>query len=318
MSYTKNVPVPRRSRKAIALAIGISFLGLNAIAALIVRSMRAEPAPPPAPVVSAPAQTPDPAREHRLAGLDAMDRGDYEAAVRSLTDAVRAGDDSPELLRLLGIAQELRRERAIVAPDAQREEIRELVTTVRARPEVVSRPRSTVARVEPRDPRRDESRRDEPVRFELGGTTNEAAMNEEPVVAESPPVVAPSLPSTGSPAPSSPLPPVVDLLPPVVSARTSATFAPSPIPSPPPVAPAPTTRPTGPAPSPRRFGEVEVQSPNVFGDVWVNGRNYGPAPRVVREIPVGSARVEIRVGDTVRRTRTVAVTEGQRARVQLL
>lgn len=323
MSYTKNVPAPPRSRKAIYLALAIGFLGVNGIAALVVRSTREREPEAPPPVASVPV-APDPAREHRLAGLDAMDRGDYPAAVHSLTDAVRAGDDSPELLRLLGIAQDLRRERSNTpAPEAQRDEIRELVTSVRARPEPAAARRTTTVgyreeprRVEPRrDEPRDEPRRDESIRIDLSGSmaspegSRDDAPSDEPSgsLAVVPPPMMVEVAPAAAPAATS-------------TAATTATVAPITAmvaPTSAPIAPTRTERPSRPTP-PARFGEIEVQSPNVFGDVWVNGRNYGPAPRVVREIPVGSTRVEIRVGNTVRRTRTVSVAEGQRARVQLL
>lgn len=83
--------------------------------------------------------------------------------------------------------------------------------------------------------------------------------------------------------------------------------------SPPPPPPArvasrpPTAPASGAAPPKSDSGELLVLSPNVYGDVWINGKPFGHPPLVAKQIPSGRALVEIRVDGTVRRSRTVDV-----------
>lgn len=59
-------------------------------------------------------------------------------------------------------------------------------------------------------------------------------------------------------------------------------------------------------------GEVSVLSPNVYGEIWINGASYGYPPRVVKKLPVGRTVVEIRVQGAVRRKKTVQVERDTR------
>lgn len=75
-----------------------------------------------------------------------------------------------------------------------------------------------------------------------------------------------------------------------------------------------------PAPKPERavdVGEVEVVSPNVYGEVWVNGARVGFPPIVAKAVPVGSARIEIRVDGAVRKSKTVTVRKNQRVKANV-
>lgn len=79
-----------------------------------------------------------------------------------------------------------------------------------------------------------------------------------------------------------------------------------------------------PAPTPTRakpvepsYGELYIQSPNVYGEVYVNGKKRGFPPLVVKNVPVGKARVEIRVQGETRRAKLVRVSEGERAELLL-
>ncbi len=78
-----------------------------------------------------------------------------------------------------------------------------------------------------------------------------------------------------------------------------------------------------PAPAPlerpniRAFGELHVLSPGVYGDVWINGESYGKPPLVARNIPSGPATVEIRVDGAVRRSRTVEVVPSRRSTIRI-
>lgn len=64
-------------------------------------------------------------------------------------------------------------------------------------------------------------------------------------------------------------------------------------------------------------GELLVESPNVYGEVWVNGRQVGFPPTVVRDLPVGPARVEIKIDGRTRRARTVRIEENRRVPVRM-
>ena len=70
------------------------------------------------------------------------------------------------------------------------------------------------------------------------------------------------------------------------------------------------------AKSPAFFGEVFVQSPNLYGEIWINGVSYGYPPRVAKKIPEGKATIEIRVQGATRRKKTVDVLRDQRTSLQ--
>lgn len=64
------------------------------------------------------------------------------------------------------------------------------------------------------------------------------------------------------------------------------------------------------------YGEVNVSSPNVFGSVFINGVDRGYPPIVIKHVPAGKARVEIRVGGVTQRTKVVDVVSNARTPVR--
>jgi serine/threonine protein kinase len=86
--------------------------------------------------------------------------------------------------------------------------------------------------------------------------------------------------------------------------------------------PSPVEPPPAKAPTPRRpkaagTGQIYVASPNVYGAVWVNGREIGFPPVVATKIPVGTALIEVRVGGKARRARRVTVKKDEQIRIML-
>ncbi|WP_428266705.1 PEGA domain-containing protein [Haliangium sp.] len=99
-----------------------------------------------------------------------------------------------------------------------------------------------------------------------------------------------------------------------------AALEPSPSPAreqPAPVTPPPAEREVArPPPPPKRFGELYIISPNVYGEIYINGQKRGFPPLVVKDIPVGVVRVEVKVQGETRRAKTVRVSEDERTQVR--
>jgi PEGA domain len=64
------------------------------------------------------------------------------------------------------------------------------------------------------------------------------------------------------------------------------------------------------------FGEVFVAPNSLGGEVFINGRSYGPGPLLARDIRVGDAVVELRANGETKRRKQVAVKKDQRAEVR--
>ena len=64
--------------------------------------------------------------------------------------------------------------------------------------------------------------------------------------------------------------------------------------------------------------ELEIRSPNVFGEVWVNNRRLGYPPIVAKTLGTGHVTVEVRVGNTSRSTSMVKLKDGHRSKLVLL
>ncbi|MCP3100515.1 PEGA domain-containing protein, partial [Myxococcus sp. K15C18031901] len=64
-------------------------------------------------------------------------------------------------------------------------------------------------------------------------------------------------------------------------------------------------------------GELDITSPALYGEVWVNNRPYGFPPLIAQDIPAGTARVEVRVNGQVKRRMSVAVEPGRRVAVRV-
>ncbi|MCY1036021.1 PEGA domain-containing protein [Corallococcus sp. BB11-1] len=94
-------------------------------------------------------------------------------------------------------------------------------------------------------------------------------------------------------------------------------------------APAPTARSPEAAPPPEpsvakaavaqgpRLGDLEVSSPGLYGEVWINNRPYGFPPVSALALPAGPARLEVRVNGEVKRRMTVEVEPGRSTRVRV-
>ncbi|RKH87834.1 PEGA domain-containing protein [Corallococcus sp. AB045] len=64
-------------------------------------------------------------------------------------------------------------------------------------------------------------------------------------------------------------------------------------------------------------GDLEVTSPGLYGEVWINGRPYGFPPISAQALPSGPAKVEVRVNGEVKRRMTVDVEPGRSTRVRV-
>ncbi|MFY2562263.1 PEGA domain-containing protein [Corallococcus terminator] len=64
-------------------------------------------------------------------------------------------------------------------------------------------------------------------------------------------------------------------------------------------------------------GELDITSPALYGEVWVNNRPYGFPPLVAQNLPAGPARVEVRVNGEVKRRMSVEVEPGRRTAVRV-
>jgi hypothetical protein len=82
-------------------------------------------------------------------------------------------------------------------------------------------------------------------------------------------------------------------------------------PAPAPIAPAPAPVPSTPAPIAPATGGLQISSPGVYGEIWVNGRPYGFTPVTVNGLTPGNVKVEVRVNGAVRRSSSFLVEAGQ-------
>ncbi|MBI3182957.1 MAG: PEGA domain-containing protein [Myxococcales bacterium] len=351
-SATIGEPAPRRLVTYLALAA--LFVLANAIGYRIYRAGRSDPKatakptqpaepPPPAPTES------ELARAHRVAGLAALERGEYARAVRELGLANRMGGSGGDTAELMRIAKELEdRDRRQAAEDAQR------ANALRAagppRPKPVARTDSAERRralrrsereepqaraVEPEDsppPRGlvlvtstpqglvvqlDGAEVDlTPARLPVDpGTHQVALLRGEKKLAERRVQVAPGGVIAVDADVSALIAPRASSAPPEREEprRTPepATVEPADPPEPATVEPADPPepaegRPPKPAP-PTPVGQVYVVSPEIYGEVFINGVRYGRPPLLAKEVPAGPAQVEIRVNGTTRRSIGVQV-----------
>ncbi len=70
-------------------------------------------------------------------------------------------------------------------------------------------------------------------------------------------------------------------------------------------------------PKASEIGELLVQSPNVYGEIYVNGKSVGFPPMVVKGVLIGPAKIEIKVDGNVRRTKVVRVSANKRTTIRL-
>ena len=64
-------------------------------------------------------------------------------------------------------------------------------------------------------------------------------------------------------------------------------------------------------------GGLEVTSPGLYGEIWINGRPWGFPPVAARDLPPGPTRVTVRVNGVEERSAVVAVKPGLTTAVQL-
>jgi hypothetical protein len=58
-------------------------------------------------------------------------------------------------------------------------------------------------------------------------------------------------------------------------------------------------------------GDVEITSPGLYGEVWINNKPYGFPPVTATGLPAGQARVEVRVNGQVKKRMNVEVAPGR-------
>jgi PEGA domain len=72
-----------------------------------------------------------------------------------------------------------------------------------------------------------------------------------------------------------------------------------------------------PAPAAAALGGLDVASPGLYGEVWINDRPYGFAPVRAHQLAPGPARIEVRVNGAVKRRAEVEVVAGQVQQVKV-
>ncbi|QRO00787.1 PEGA domain-containing protein [Archangium violaceum] len=291
------------------------------------------------------------ARARRAAGLAALEDRDYDKAVAEFTEALSLRKDKGDLVELMRIAQDLRtREQARAReeqPKPQQEPTPPVRSASKSKPvRVASRTQSREEPPAPETPRNglllvtstppglvvlvDGKTMDlTPARLPVRAGSHRVALAqgerrlfEETVEVEedsvrsinrdlsaelAPPSAPPSAPTRPAPEPT-PVPAVATAPAKVTPAATTA--APTPEPRTEPAA-------AGSSPGVVGKGDLDVTSPSLYGEVWINNRPYGFPPVTARELPAGPARVEIRVNGQVKRRMTVEVEPGRRSLVRV-
>jgi hypothetical protein len=64
-------------------------------------------------------------------------------------------------------------------------------------------------------------------------------------------------------------------------------------------------------------GALEITSPGLYGEVWINGRRWGFPPLHADDLPPGPTRIGVRVNGVEERSATVAVRPGLTTSVRL-
>jgi len=379
-------PPPRRSSSPLrtALIAAILFLAVNLVAALAYRSYKKGKVEGP-PEVAAPVDTTanpraDMAllRAHRAQAVDAIETGDYDAAVKTLTEIVKGGrgvGDEPELLRIAKDLQEKHTQKAAAtppaavamkesAPPAPKEPAPAPVAAKETKPEPKEPPPS-------KDKKPDPKHAAKPTKPPAREERKVASAKPVPVISDREPengqVLVMSVPSglsaevDGSPAGNTPTrfatAPGVHTVSlykgnqkvaertVTVSENAVATadfdirdqLQPAPValkereaekekereatpPPPPPEEKQPekvsaALPATTPASAAAGMGEVMVPPMSLAGNIYINGKSYGPPP-VLANVPAGTATVELRVGDAVKRSKVIPVEARQRATVK--
>ncbi|OJT25948.1 PEGA domain-containing protein [Archangium sp. Cb G35] len=139
------------------------------------------------------------------------------------------------------------------------------------------------------------------------------SINRDLTAALAPPPVAPA----AAPARTQPEPTAVAAPTPVVPA--SATSPGSTVTASATLAPRPSSEASSTTARPAAGGKgnLDITSPALYGEVWINNRPYGFPPVTAKDLPAGQARVEIRVNGAVKRRMTVEVEPGRSTSVRV-
>jgi PEGA domain-containing protein len=381
-------PPYRRSQsplRTVLIAV-VAFLAIWLVVVLVIRSNRkGRPADVPAETTAAPPADTSAApradmallRAHRAQAVDAIETGDYDSAVKTLTEIVRSGrgvGDEPELLRIAKDLQEKHSSKsapAVAVREPPPPEPAPAVKEARAEPPKEKEPPPPKEKEKKPEPKHATKPTKPPTREER----KVASAKPVPVIPDREPesgqVLVMSVPSglsaevDGASAGSTPTrfttAPGVHTVTlfkggqkvaertVTVSENAVATadfdirdqLQPAPVvlkearepekekeaPPPPPaeekqpdktakVEPPPALPPTTPASAAAGTGEVMVPPMSLAGNVFINGKSYGPPPVLARDIPAGNATVELRVGDAVKRSKVIPVEAHQRATVK--
>jgi len=309
---------------------------------------------PPAPVAPPEEDNPGLARAHRASGLAALEDRDYDKAVAEFTEALHLRKDKGDLVDLLRIAEELRSRgqaktarvepsrpaREPPAPSRSSAKSRPVRTASRAQakeePEsdsegargglllVTSTPPGLVVQVDGKARDLTPARLPLPAgRYRVALSHGERRLLEELVDVKEDSVQSLNRDLTAELAPAAP-PPTVATRPAPEPVVASAAVAASGTPRPPP-APEPSANTGGQSaqrtePAVARVadkGDLDVTSPSLYGEVWINNRPYGFPPVTARGLPSGPARVEVRVNGEVKRRMTVEVEPGRRTAIRV-
>lgn len=292
---------------------------------------------------------------HRRVGLQALASNDFERARREFTDAISRGGAREDLIALLRLTNELESSSMAAPTMAPPERLDAPVPDEPATPPDVAASAAPARRREPAPiVRRAQPRRVQQPKVETEVSTPASTpdLPEPPITARADARPVGELIVTSTPAklqirvdgasvghttlrvPVAPGPHRLEFLQDgrVVHTQTTEvddgepTFVhfevPQPLapPSPVPPRPRPVTTPSAPspplAPRPAEVGELEVVSPNVVGEIYLDGVARGWAPMVIKQVPTGSVRVEIRVDGATRRSRNVTVQRSKRSLVR--
>ncbi|PTL84979.1 PEGA domain-containing protein [Vitiosangium sp. GDMCC 1.1324] len=296
------------------------------------------------------------ARARRAAGLAALEDRDYSKAVAEFTEALSLRKDKGDLVELLRIASDLQtREHSkprdepakpqpeptpAAKPAAKAKPVRVAMRTRATKeepPEAAETTRNGLLLVTSTPPGLvvlvDGKTMDlTPARLTVRAGTHRVALaqgdkrlfedtvevaedavrsiNRDLTAELAPPSAPPPAPTRSAPEPTTAAPAVAAPAQASPSPAATTTAAPEPrAESPAPVAARPAAA-TG-------KGDLDVSSPSIYGEVWINNRPYGFPPVTARDIPAGQARVEIRVNGEVKRRMTVEVEPGRRASVRV-
>ncbi|MCY1080812.1 PEGA domain-containing protein [Archangium lansingense] len=295
------------------------------------------------------------ARARRAAGLAALEDRDYNKAVAEFTEALSLRKDKGDLVELLRIASDLQSRDQVRTQNEPAKPEREPEPA--ARPAPKAKPVRVATRARPakeEPPAVPETARNglllvtstppglvvmvngkavdlTPARLPLRAGTHRVALAqgerrlfEDSVEIEADEVrsinrdlTAELAPPPSAPVRTQPEPTIVPAV--ATTAQTPAAAPGSTVtastkvePRPEPAAPATTARPTA-----GGKGNLDITSPSIYGEVWVNNRPYGFPPVTARDLPAGQARVEIRVNGAVKRRMNIEVEPGRSTSVRV-